>query len=37
LALAGGIVVPVASLQGMGVLHQLAARISPTGAAVSGT
>ena len=37
LTLAGGIVVRVASLQGMGVLHQLAASLTPAAAAMSGT
>lgn len=37
LALSGGMVVRLASLQGMGVLHQLAGRLSPGAAAVSGT
>jgi hypothetical protein len=36
LTIAGGLVVRVASLQGMGVLHQLVARLSPT-AVMSGT
>jgi hypothetical protein len=37
LTLVGGVVVRVASLQGMGVLHQLAGRLSPAGIAMSGT
>lgn len=37
LTLLGGVVVRVASLQGMGVLHQLAASLSPAAAAMSGT
>ncbi len=36
LSLAGGIVVRIASLQGMGVLHQLAGRLAPA-AALTGT
>ena len=37
LTLAGGVVVRVASLQGMGVLHQLAGRLAPAAVATSGT
>jgi hypothetical protein len=37
LDLDGGVVVRVASLQGMGVLLQLAGRLSPTGVGESGT
>ena len=37
LTLVGGVVVRVASLQGMGVLHQLAGRLSPAAVAMSGT
>ena len=37
LVLVGGVVVRVASLQGMGVLHQLAGRLAPTDVALSGT
>jgi hypothetical protein len=37
LTLAGGMIVRVASLQGMGVLHQLAGRLAPAAVALSGT
>ena len=37
LHLADGVVVRVASLQGMGVLHQLAGRLAPSSAVASGT
>ena len=37
LVLLDGVVVRVASLQGMGVLHQLAGRLSPPVTAASGT
>jgi hypothetical protein len=37
LTLVGDVVVRVASLQGMGVLHQLAGRLSPAAVVTSGT
>jgi hypothetical protein len=37
LDLSDGVVVRVASLQGMGVLHQLAGRLAPSAVAASGT
>ena len=37
LTLAGGMIVRVASLQGMGVLHQLAGKLAPAAVALSGT